>query len=248
MKAKKALGQHFLVDENVLGVIGRLAKLDPEDVVLEVGPGHGVLTRFLAERVRVVHAVEVDRSLEEPLADVLAGVENVTVTFGDAVRLDLGAFDPAPRKLVSNLPYNVATPLVVESLEHVPSLELWCVMNESGRSISAAARFFKVAPEDVLVVHDDVDLEVGRLQARLGGGLAGHNGLRSIARVLGTQEFLRLRIGVGRPGRGDRRPIADYVLSPFAPEDDVDAIVDAAADAVESLVSEGLGVAQRRFN
>src|SRR5215212_781205 len=79
-------------------------------------------------------------------------------------------------------------------------------MNESGRSLSAAARFFKVDPEALLVVHDDVDLEPGRLQARLGGGLAGHNGLRSVAQHLGTPEFLRLRIGVGRPGRGDRRP------------------------------------------
>ena len=146
----------------------------------------------------------------------------------------------------SNFSGRLAETRVLES--RVALLEPETYMNESGRSISAAARFFKVAPEDVLVVHDDVDLEVGRLQARLGGGLAGHNGLRSIARVLGTREFLRLRIGVGRPGRGDRRPIADYVLSPFAPEDDVDAIVDAAADAVESLVSEGLGVAQQRFN
>jgi PTH1 family peptidyl-tRNA hydrolase len=121
-------------------------------------------------------------------------------------------------------------------------------MNESGRSISAAARFFKVDPANVLVVHDDVDLEVGRLQARLGGGLAGHNGLRSIAQALGTQEFLRLRIGVGRPARGDRRPVADYVLSPFAPEDDVDAIVTGAADAVESLLLEGLALTQQRFN
>ena len=80
-------------------------------------------------------------------------------------------------------------------------------MNVSGRSIGGAARFFKVAPEDLLVVHDDVDLEVGRLQARLGGGLAGHNGLRSIAQALGTQEFLRLRVGVGRPGRGDRKSV-----------------------------------------
>ena len=130
----------------------------------------------------------------------------------------------------------------------VAALEPETYMNESGRSISAAARFFKVAPEDVLVVHDDVDLEVGRLQARLGGGLAGHNGLRSIAQALGTQEFLRLRIGVGRPGRGDPRPVADYVLSAFAPEDDVDAIVAGAADAVESLVSEGLDATQQRFN
>ena len=127
-------------------------------------------------------------------------------------------------------------------------LEPETYMNESGRSIAAAGRFFKVAPEDVLVVHDDVDLEVGRLQARLGGGLAGHNGLRSIATALGTQDFLRLRIGVGRPTRGDRRPVADYVLSPFEPEDDADAIIASAADAVESLVSDGLDATQRRFN
>ena len=127
-------------------------------------------------------------------------------------------------------------------------LEPETYMNESGRSIAAAARFFKVAPEGVLVVHDDVDLGVGRLQARLGGGLAGHNGLRSIASALGTQDFLRLRIGVGRPARGDRRPVADYVLSPFEPEDDVDALVARAADAVESLVTDGLDITQRRFN
>jgi peptidyl-tRNA hydrolase, PTH1 family len=127
-------------------------------------------------------------------------------------------------------------------------LEPETYMNDSGRSISAAARFFKMAPDDVLVVHDDVDLDVGRLQARLGGGLAGHNGLRSIAQALGTQEFLRLRIGVGRPGRGDPRPVADYVLAPFAPEDDVDGIVTAAADAVETLVAEGLAETQRRVN
>ena len=127
-------------------------------------------------------------------------------------------------------------------------LEPETYMNESGRSIAAAARFFKVAPEHVVVVHDDVDLEVGRLQARLGGGLAGHNGLRSIATALGTQDFLRLRIGVGRPARGDRRPVADYVLSPFEAADDVDSLVASAADAVESLVEEGLEATQRRFN
>src|SRR5919108_1747519 len=93
-------------------------------------------------------------------------------------------------------------------------------MNESGRSLGAAARFFKVAPAQLLVVHDDVDLAEGRLQARRGGGLGGHNGLRSIAQALGSQDFLRLRIGVGRPGRGDRRSVADYVLAPFGPETD----------------------------
>jgi PTH1 family peptidyl-tRNA hydrolase len=100
----------------------------------------------------------------------------------------------------------------------------------------------------VLVVHDDVDLETGRLQARAGGGLAGHNGLRSLAQHLGSQDFLRLRIGVGRPGRGDRRSVADWVLSPFQPEDDVDALVARSADAVETIVRDGLEAAQQRFN
>jgi len=121
-------------------------------------------------------------------------------------------------------------------------------MNESGRSAAAAARFFKVPAESLLVVHDDVDLEPGRLQARRGGGLAGHNGLRSLAQHLGTQDFLRLRIGVGRPGRGDPRPVKDWVLSPFAPEEDADALVTRAADAVETIVREGLEAAQQRFN
>jgi len=121
-------------------------------------------------------------------------------------------------------------------------------MNESGASIQAASSFYKLPPEQVLVVHDDVDLVIGRLQARLGGGLAGHNGLRSIAQRLGSQDFLRLRIGVGRPGRGDPRPVADYVLSGFTAEDDAEAIVGRAADAVECLVADGLDETQRRFN
>jgi peptidyl-tRNA hydrolase, PTH1 family len=121
-------------------------------------------------------------------------------------------------------------------------------MNESGRSVSAAVRFFKVEPESLLVVHDDVDLEAGRLQARRAGGLAGHNGLRSLAQSLGTQDFLRLRIGVGRPGRGDPRSVSDWVLSNFAPEEDVAALVTRSADAIETVVREGLETAQARFN
>ena len=130
----------------------------------------------------------------------------------------------------------------------VALLEPETYMNESGRSIAAAARYFKVSPDELLVVHDDVDLDVGRLQARLGGGLAGHNGLRSIAQALGTPEFLRLRIGVGRPGRGDPRDIADYVLSPFEADEDTEGIVSRSADAVELLLSEGLTATQQRFN
>jgi len=121
-------------------------------------------------------------------------------------------------------------------------------MNESGRSVGAGVRFFKVEPEALLVVHDEVDLEPGRLQARLGGGLAGHNGLRSVAQHLGTPEFARLRIGVGRPERGDPRPVADFVLSPFPPEVDVEGLVARAADAVETVAREGVEEAQNRFN
>jgi PTH1 family peptidyl-tRNA hydrolase len=121
-------------------------------------------------------------------------------------------------------------------------------MNLSGSSVQPAARFFKVEPDRLLVVHDEGDFDLGRLQARAGGGLAGHNGLRSISQSLGTQDFLRLRIGVGRPERGDPRPLADYVLSNFEPHDDAETIVSRAADAVETLVAEGLEAAQKRVN
>jgi 16S rRNA (adenine1518-N6/adenine1519-N6)-dimethyltransferase len=125
---KKALGQHFLVDENILGVIGRLAELEPADVVLEIGPGLGVLTAYLADRVAHVHAVELDRSLEPRLAERLGGRENVALRYGDALALDLAALAPVATKLVANLPYNVATPIVVESLDGLPAIAHWCVM------------------------------------------------------------------------------------------------------------------------
>ena len=106
-RAKRELGQHFLADENILGVIGRLAELDDADVVLEIGPGLGVLTTYLAEHVSQVHAIELDRSLEPKLREALAGRENVELHFGDALAFDLGALEPAATKLVANLPYNV---------------------------------------------------------------------------------------------------------------------------------------------
>jgi 16S rRNA (adenine1518-N6/adenine1519-N6)-dimethyltransferase len=119
---KKQYGQHFLADPNILGVIGRLAELAPDDVVLEIGPGEGVLTRYLAERVRHVYAVEIDRDLEPALTGIAA---NVDVVFGDALEIDL---PQDATKLVANLPYNVATPLIAESLDGLPNLGLWCVM------------------------------------------------------------------------------------------------------------------------
>jgi 16S rRNA (adenine1518-N6/adenine1519-N6)-dimethyltransferase len=135
---KKALGQHFLVDENIVRVIGRLSALAPDDVVLEVGPGLGVLTRYLADHVRVVHAIEIDRSLEPALRDALGDRTNVELHWGDALAIDVTALSPAPTKLVANLPYNIATPLVVETLEHAMSIERWCVMVQR----EVADRFF----------------------------------------------------------------------------------------------------------
>jgi 16S rRNA (adenine1518-N6/adenine1519-N6)-dimethyltransferase len=134
VRPKKELGQHFLVDDNILHVIDRLAGLAPADVVLEIGPGLGVLTRFLADRVSLVHAVEVDRSLEPHLPQAA----NVRIHIGDALQLDLGALVPPPTKLVANLPYNVATPIVAESLGGLPQIGLWCVMVQR----EVAERFF----------------------------------------------------------------------------------------------------------
>jgi 16S rRNA (adenine1518-N6/adenine1519-N6)-dimethyltransferase len=133
---RKQLGQHFLVDENILGVIGRLAELAPEDIVLEIGPGLGVLTRYLSERVDRLHALEIDRSLESKLRQGLPS--NVELHFGDALTLDLTALEPAPTKLVANLPYNVATPIVAESLDGLPTVQSWCVMVQR----EVADRFF----------------------------------------------------------------------------------------------------------
>jgi 16S rRNA (adenine1518-N6/adenine1519-N6)-dimethyltransferase len=135
---KKDLGQHFLVDENILGVIGRLAELDDGDVVLEIGPGLGVLTAYLADRARHVHAVELDRSLEPQLRERLGDRRNVDLHFGDALRFDYAALDPQPTALVANLPYNVATPIVAESLDGLPGIARWTVMVQR----EVADRFF----------------------------------------------------------------------------------------------------------
>ncbi len=134
---KKSLGQHFLADDNIVGVATRLAELDPTDVVLEIGPGLGTLTRALAAGCAHVHAIELDERLRPYLRELAHG-RNVSLVWGDALRLDLSQLDPVPTKLVANLPYNVATPIVAESLEGLPSLELWCVMVQR----EVADRFF----------------------------------------------------------------------------------------------------------
>jgi 16S rRNA (adenine1518-N6/adenine1519-N6)-dimethyltransferase len=138
VRPKKRLGQHFLVDRNLLDVIGRLAELDPGDVVLEVGPGLGILTRYLADRVALVHAIELDRSLAEPLGEALDGATNVRLTYADALAVDFDALAPPPGKLVANLPYAIATPLALEALEHAPGIQRFVVMVQR----EVADRFF----------------------------------------------------------------------------------------------------------
>jgi PTH1 family peptidyl-tRNA hydrolase len=121
-------------------------------------------------------------------------------------------------------------------------------MNESGRSVAPALRFYKLPPERLLVVHDELDLPLGDIRAKSGGGLAGHNGLRSVVQSIGTQDFLRVRIGIGRPERGDPRPVADWVLQPFSPETDEDDLVQRGADCALAVVRDGIDAAMRQFN
>ena len=128
VRPNRELGQNFLVDDNILRVIERLAELDAADVVLEVGGGLGVLSEHLAPRVGWLHVVEVDRSLEPPLADALAPHGNATLHLADALALDLAALDPRPTKVVANLPYGVATTVLLKSVEELPEATLWVAM------------------------------------------------------------------------------------------------------------------------
>ncbi|MHB9111703.1 MAG: 16S rRNA (adenine(1518)-N(6)/adenine(1519)-N(6))-dimethyltransferase RsmA [Thermoleophilia bacterium] len=124
----RGLGQNFLIDPNILDVIERMASLNAGDVVLEVGPGLGVLTERLLDRCRVVHCLELDRRLAALLTDEFGSRRGFFLHMGDAMRLDFGSFDPPPAKFVANLPYNVAAPLVMRSLAELPSIDLWCLM------------------------------------------------------------------------------------------------------------------------
>jgi 16S rRNA (adenine1518-N6/adenine1519-N6)-dimethyltransferase len=128
VRPNRELGQNFLIDDNILGVIGRAAELGPDDVVLEVGGGLGVLSEYLAPRARHLHVVEVDRSLEPPLAEALAPFANTTLHLADAVRLDLAALDPPPGKVVANLPYGVAATVLLKSIAELPGATLWVAM------------------------------------------------------------------------------------------------------------------------
>jgi PTH1 family peptidyl-tRNA hydrolase len=121
-------------------------------------------------------------------------------------------------------------------------------MNLSGRSVAAALRFYKLEPSHLVVVHDEIDLPLGDVRAKFGGGLAGHNGLRSLREQLGTADFARVRIGVGRPERGDRSPVADWVLRPFPADVDVAALVRRGTECTLAVVRNGVDAAMRLHN
>jgi 16S rRNA (adenine1518-N6/adenine1519-N6)-dimethyltransferase len=139
IRPNRELGQNFLIDDNILGVIDRAAELDRADVVLEVGGGLGVLSEYVAPRVAHLHVVEVDRSLEPPLADALALFDNTTLHLADAVALDLAALEPPPGKVVANLPYGVAATVLLKSIAELPGARLWVAMvqREVGERLAA---------------------------------------------------------------------------------------------------------------
>jgi 16S rRNA (adenine1518-N6/adenine1519-N6)-dimethyltransferase len=144
LRPNRELGQHFLVDDNLLGVIDRLADLHADDVVLEIGAGVGTLTEHLAGQVARVIAVEIDRKLEPALAEVVDEHPNVELVWGDAMRLDLGALAPQPTAFVANLPYNVAAPLILRSIDALPSVRTWCCLIQR----EVADRFLAAAGDD----------------------------------------------------------------------------------------------------
>jgi 16S rRNA (adenine1518-N6/adenine1519-N6)-dimethyltransferase len=139
VRPNRELGQNFLIDDNILGVIGRLAELGADDVVLEVGGGLGVLSEYLAERTGHVHVVEVDPSLAPALDDALAAYDNATVHVADAVQLAFGELRPRPTKVVANLPYGVAATVILKSIEELPGAGLCVAMvqREVGERLAA---------------------------------------------------------------------------------------------------------------
>jgi 16S rRNA (adenine1518-N6/adenine1519-N6)-dimethyltransferase len=139
VRPNRELGQNFLIDDNILGVIGRAAELDRADVVLEVGGGLGVLSEYLAPRVGHLHVVEIDASLEAPLAEALEPFANASLHLADAVKLELAALEPPPNKVVANLPYGVAATVLLKSVAELPAATLWVAMvqREVGERLAA---------------------------------------------------------------------------------------------------------------
>ncbi len=140
VRPDRDLGQNFLIDSNILGVIERAARLGGEDTVLEIGGGLGVLSEHLAPRAAHVHVIEIDERLREPLLDATAPHANVTVHWGDAMALPLASLEPAPTKVVANLPYGVAAGSLLRTIEELPLVSAWVAMvqKEVGERFASA--------------------------------------------------------------------------------------------------------------
>jgi 16S rRNA (adenine1518-N6/adenine1519-N6)-dimethyltransferase len=139
IRPDRELGQNFLIDSNLLGVIGRASRLSPTDIVLEIGGGLGVLSEYLAGRVAAVHVVELDTRLREALLDATGPHANVSVLWGDAMRIDLAGLRPAPNKLVANLPYGIAAGILLRTVEQLPSVQAWVAMVQREVALRLAA-------------------------------------------------------------------------------------------------------------
>ncbi len=184
VRPDRDLGQNFLIDSNILEVIARAAALDPADVVLEIGGGLGVLSEHLAPRVAHVHVIEIDRRLEPALLDAVAPLPNITLHWGDAMRLDLAGLRPAPTKVAANLPYGIAAGVLLRTIEELPEVRLWIAMAQ--REVAQ------------------------RLAAEPGGGLYGVSSVIAQARMRGEDAArdpedglssrAQRRLGPGRDG------------------------------------------------
>ena len=249
VRPDRELGQNFLIDSNILGVIARAAELQASDTVLEVGGGVGVLSEYLAERVAHLHVVEVDERLREALDDALAGHANVSLWWADAMRLDLATLDPPPAKVVANLPYGIAAGFVLRSLQQLPSARLWVVMvqREVGERLAAApgggayglpsvlaqlsseVRVLRAIPRSVFYPVPNVDSVLVRLerhgadQQAAGGRPGGRPGPRPEAvRGLVAASFAHRRktlVGSLRLGGWEREPVLEALDSLGLPSD-----------------------------
>jgi 16S rRNA (adenine1518-N6/adenine1519-N6)-dimethyltransferase len=186
IRPNRELGQNFLIDDNILRVIGAAAELDAGDVVLEVGGGLGVLSEFLAPRVAHLHVVEVDRSLEQPLRDAIGSFRTVTLHLADAVKMDFAGLEPSPNKVVANLPYGVAATVLLKSIAELPEAGLWVAMvqrevadrlaaSPGGKSygatsvlaqLSCEVRFLRKVPRTVFHPEPNVDSALAVLRRR----------------------------------------------------------------------------------
>jgi 16S rRNA (adenine1518-N6/adenine1519-N6)-dimethyltransferase len=203
VRPKRDLGQNFLIDSNILGVIARAAELDAGDVVLEIGGGLGVLSEYLAPRAAHVHVVELDRSLEPALRDAIDPFDNVTLHLQDAMRLDLGALAPAPTKVVANLPYGIAAGAILRTIEELEDVQRWVgmVQKEVGERFAAGSGSAAYGVPSVLA-QLACDVRV----------------LRSVARTVfaPVPNVDSVLVGLQRTGPAPERSLRDFVSAAFA--------------------------------